>query len=98
MKRNLTQEPTYVLFGSEAMHIYNLSTDMLLSCTQLDYNVSAFNEVSVFVEESKKWDDYMEINEKDYILLKKHLSKSPPIAKLEKRKRNKKPTFFNFFK
>jgi len=73
---NLIEEPTYVLFGSEAIHIYNLSIDMLLSCTQLDYNVAAFNEVSVFVVESKKWDDYIEINEKDYILLKNHLSKS----------------------
>jgi len=98
MKSNLIEEPTYVLFGSEAIHIYGLSLSMLLTSTQLEYKVAAYQEVSNFVEESKKWDDFIEINEKDYILLKNHLSKSPPLVILNKQKRNKKPIFFNFFK
>ncbi|HBK71075.1 MAG TPA: hypothetical protein DDZ39_05350 [Flavobacteriaceae bacterium] len=98
MKKQLIEESTYVLFGGEAIQIYGLSINMLMSSTQLVYKVASYNEVSAFVTESKKWDDFMEIKEKDYILLKNHLSKSPPLGILNKQKRNKKPVFFNFFK
>lgn len=98
MERKLLEEPTYVLFGSEAIHMYSLSLRMLLSCTQLEYKVAAYEKVSNFVEESKKWDGFIEINEKDYIQLKNHLSKTPPLTVSKKHKSNKKPTFFNFFK
>ncbi|GEM_PF-4333995 len=98
MEKNFIEESTYVLFGSEAIQIYNISLDLLISSDDVVYKVAAYNEVSAFVKESEKWDDFLEINEKDYLKIKNYKSNSQTSRVVGKPKRNKKPSFFDFFK
>ena len=72
MEKDNLEELTYVLFGAEAIQIYNISLKMLLSSSHLVYKVGAYDDVKTFVDESKKWDDFIEINKSDYIALKKN--------------------------
>lgn len=98
MNKNNNEEPTYVLFGAEAIQIYNISINMLLSSAHLSYKIGAYDDVKAFVEESKKWDDFIEINKSDYIAIKKKLVEKPTNENYKKLKKNNKPSFFNFFK
>ncbi|MET2983983.1 hypothetical protein [Aureibaculum conchae] len=98
MTKNNKEELTYVLFGAEAIQIYKISLGMLLSSAHLTYKVGAYNDVKAFVDESKKWDDFIEINKSDYVTLKKKLVERPSIEGQKNSKKNDKPSFFNFFK
>lgn len=98
MEKSNKEELTYVLFGAEAIQIYNISLNMLLSSAHLAYRVGAYNDVKAFVDDSKKWDDFIEINKSDYITLKKKLVERPSIDNTKNSKKNGKPSFFNFFK
>ncbi|RPD99622.1 hypothetical protein EGM88_03505 [Aureibaculum marinum] len=96
MEKNNKEELTYVLFGAEAIQIYKISLDMLLSSVHLNYKVGAYNDVKTFVKESEKWDDFIEINKNDYIKLKKKGLEKPSIE--HSKKNNSKPSIFNLFK
>ncbi|MDY7395316.1 hypothetical protein UMM65_08690 [Aureibaculum sp. 2210JD6-5] len=98
MEKNNKEELTYVLFGAEAIQIYNISLSMLLSSAHLVYKVGAYDDVKAFVEESKKWDDFIEINKNDYVTLKKKLVERPSTDNQKNLKKNGKSSFFNFFK
>lgn len=98
MEKNNKEELTYVLFGAEAIQIYNISISMLLSSAHLTYKVGAYDDVKTFVDESKKWDNFIEINKSDYVTLKKKLVDKPSIENNKNLKKNSKPSFFNFFK
>ena len=62
MEKNIKEELTYVLFGAEAIQVYNISINMLLSSAHLVYKVGAYDDVKTFVDESEKWDNFIEIN------------------------------------
>ncbi|WP_117884730.1 hypothetical protein [Aureibaculum luteum] len=99
MEKNNEEELTYVLFGAEAIQIYNISLSMLLSSVHLVYKVCAYSDVKSFVNESKKWDDFTEITKSDYITLKKKLVDKPlSDDNHRKTKKKGKASFFNFFK
>ena len=99
MEKINEEELTYVLFGAEAIQIYNISLSMLLSSVHLVYKVSAYNDVKSFVNESKRWDGFIEITKEDYITLKKKLVDKPSSdGNHIKSKKKRKPSFFNFFK
>ncbi|PID69305.1 MAG: hypothetical protein CSA39_02660 [Flavobacteriales bacterium] len=70
MKKENKEEPTYVLFGREAIHLYKISIDLLMDAIKVKYKVGAYNDVKQFVNESKNWDDFMEIDKADYQKLK----------------------------
>jgi len=98
MEQNNKEKLTYVLFGAEAIQIYNISLNMLLSSAHLAYKVGAYNDVKTFVDESKKWDNFIEINKSDYITLKKKIVEKPLTENLKNSKKKNKPSFLNFFK
>lgn len=92
------KELTYVLFGEEAAQVYKISLNMLLTLDYLDYKVEAYSDdVKAFVEEREKWDDFIEINESDYLILKEKLAKKASKEE-DNTIKNKKSTLFNFFK
>ena len=98
MGKSNKEELTYVLFGAEAIQIYNISLNMLLSSAHLAYKVGAYDDIKAFVDESKKWDDFIEINKSDYITIKKTLVEKPSNENYKNLKKNNKSSFFNFFK
>ncbi len=98
MEQNNQEELTYVLFGAEAIQIYNISLSMLLSSAHLAYKVGAYDDVKTFVNESKKWDGFIEINKKDYVILKKKVIEKPSSDNHKNSKKNSKSSFFKFFK
>lgn len=98
MVKNNKEELTYVLFGAEAIQIYNISLSMLLSSAHLVYKVAAYDDVKTFIDESKKWDDFIEINRSDFVTLKKKLVEKPSINNQKSSKNKSKPSFFDFFK
>ena len=78
MKNVSDNEYTYVLFGKEAVDLYNVSLKLLLSSTSyVEYKVGAYNDVKRFMKEQKNWNVFIEIPENDYLYLKKHAFKSP---------------------
>ncbi len=82
-------EYTYILFGKEAVDLYNVSLKLLLSSTSyVDYKVGAYNDVKRFMKEQKNWAVFIEIPENDYLYLKKHAFKSPLLnASLTRKKK-----------
>ena len=54
MKKHIKQEYTYVLFGKEAVDLYNISLKLLLSSTTyVSYKAAAYNDVKRFMIEQK---------------------------------------------
>jgi len=78
MKNYLEKEEyTYVLFGKEAIDLYNVSLKLLLSSTTyVDYKVNSYNDVKDFMFDQKNWDGFIEIPESDYMQIKKNAVKS----------------------
>lgn len=97
MKKEQENNLTYVLFGSEAIRMYKISMKLLVSSAYVEYKIGAYNDVKKFVKETKLWDEFLEINEKDYLALKKHTLKSP-LYSISNRKKKKRFSIFNFFK
>lgn len=98
MRRFAENEYTYILFGKEAVDLYNVSLKLLLSSTTyINYKVGAYNDVKRFMLEQKKWSAFIEIPEMDYLYLKKHAFKSPLLNDKLTRKR-KRFSIFDFFK
>jgi hypothetical protein len=90
MKRFTENEFTYVLFGKEAVELYNVSLKLLLSSTTyVDYKVGAYKDVKRFMQEQKKWSEFIEIPESDYLHLKKHGFKSPLLEDTFRKKRKR---------
>ena len=84
------EEYTYVLFGKEAVDLYNVSLKLLLASTSyVEYKVGAYNDVRRFMVEQKKWDQFTEITESDYLYLKKHAFKSPLLEDTFSRKKKR---------
>jgi len=78
MKNYLEKEEyTYILFGKEAIDLYNVSLKLLLSSTTyVDYKVNSYNDVKDFMFDQKNWDGFIEIPESDYTHIKRHAVKS----------------------
>ena len=95
MENDLEKEPTYVLFGNEAIRIYKMSLKLLLTSNHITYKVGAYLDVSEFVNEAQNWDDFIEISEDDYLKLNISYLKS---LNSDKSKRIKKRSIFKFFK
>lgn len=72
MENRRKETYTYVLFGREAIQLYKLSMELLLDAINLKYKVGAYADVKQFVNESKKWDDFMEIDKDSYEKLKEN--------------------------
>ena len=90
MKRYAENEYTYILFGKEAVELYNVSLKLLLSSTTyINYKVGAYNDVKRFMFEQKNWSEFIEIPESDYLYLKKHAFKSPLLNDTLSRKRKR---------
>ncbi len=90
MKIVTDNEYTYILFGKEAVDLYNVSLKLLLSSTSyVEYKVGAYNDVKRFMQEQKNWDVFVEIPENDYLYLKKHAFKSPLLDPTLTRSRSK---------
>tara|TARA_R110002073_G_scaffold220418_1_gene380575 strand:- start:62115 stop:62408 length:294 start_codon:yes stop_codon:yes gene_type:complete len=97
MKIKQESDLTYVLFGSEAIRMYRISMKLLLSSPYVEYKVDAYNDVKKFVRETKNWDEFLEINEYDFLLLRQHTLKSP-LYKISNRKKKRRFSLFNLFK
>lgn len=97
MENELEKGTTYVLFGNEAIRIYKMSLKLLLSSNHVRFKVGAYKDVSKFVKEAQKWDDFIEINEEDYIKLNKTYLRNLNKGKA-KGKKTKKTSFFRIFK
>ena len=69
-----TTQPTYVLFGKQAIEIYKSSIDSLVLSKELKYNVGAYTNVSAFVADKNRWNDFTIINKKDYAKLAHHIN------------------------
>ena len=77
MKNCSENSPSYVLFGKEALQLYNVSTQNLLNAINIDYNVNVFTKIKNFEEEKIKWNDCVEIDYHEYLKIKSHLDKQP---------------------
>jgi hypothetical protein len=98
MRKYVEQEYSYILFGKEAVDLYNVSLKLLLSSTTyVEYKVGSYNDVKRFMIEQKKWDKFIEIPESDYLYLKKNAFKSPLIDDVFSRKK-KRFSFLSLFK
>ncbi|MDH5413609.1 MAG: hypothetical protein OEW87_05675 [Flavobacteriaceae bacterium] len=97
MENQLEKDKTYVLFGNEAIRIYNISLRLLLSSAHVEYKVGVYTDVKEFVAEAQKWDGFIEIEKIDYMAIQQNLSKSLEIAETKQKKRNK-LSIFKFFK
>lgn len=84
MNNERNSEITYVLFGKEAILTYKLSAETLLKNNDIKYKVGAYTSVRSFVNETQKWDGFIEITREDYEILK---------SKEENIKRKKKPFY-----
>ena len=82
---------TYVLFGDEAVSIYNVSIKQLIKTADIDYTVGEYYSVKEFFIEKDKWRNYTEISHSDYKIIKQFLD-----VKLAYRKKRKKR--FSIFK
>ena len=95
MENDLEKEPTYVLFGNEAIRIYKMSLKLLLTSNHITYKVGAYIDVSKFVKDAQNWDDFIEISEDDFLKLNVSYLKS---INRDKSKRIKKRSIFKFLK
>ena len=95
MENDLEKEPTYVLFGNEAIRIYKMSLKLLLTSNHITYKVGAYIDVSKFVKDAQNWDDFIEISEDDFLKLNVSYLKS---INSDKSKRIKKRSIFKFLK
>jgi len=84
---------TYVLFGKEAISIYNISLIQLKITKDVKYGIGKFRNVKKFNEECERWDDFMEIDEIDYNKIQKHFKKNKLVDGLPREKK----AFWNFF-
>jgi len=84
---------TYVLFGDEAVSIYRISIKHLLKAEDLKFTVGEYSSVKEFFIEKNKWDNYIEIDYKNYATIKSHLDRKHGINK----KGKKRFSFFNLF-
>ena len=98
MKEYQEKEYTYVLFGNEAVNLYNVSLKMLMSSPQVNYKIGAYNDVKRFMKETKNWNGFIEISKDDYLHLKKYALKSPVVDFSDIIKEPKGFSFFKFFK
>ncbi len=71
-----TSQPTYVLFGKQAIELYKSSVEHLVSSQGLKYNVGAYTNVSAFVADKNRWNDFTIINKKEYAQLSRHISRN----------------------
>ena len=71
-----TTQPTYVLFGKQAIELYKSSLDRLVLSQDLKYNVGAYTNVSAFIADKNCWNDFTIINKKEYAQLAKHINKN----------------------
>ena len=71
-----TTQPTYVLFGKEAIELYKFSVDKLVLSNNLKYNVGAYTSVSAFIAEKNCWNDFKVISKKEYARLSKHINEN----------------------
>lgn len=97
MENQLEKDKTYVLFGNEAIRIYNISLRLLLSSAHVEYQVGVYTDVKEFVAEAQKWDGFIEIEKMDYLAIQQNLLKSLEIENAKHKKRNK-LSIFKFFK
>ncbi|MCB0459505.1 MAG: hypothetical protein R2821_12850 [Flavobacteriaceae bacterium] len=90
------KEATYVLFGEKAVNLYKISFKLLMNSTdEFDFKVGAYHEVKDFVEETKKWEGFIEITYEEYEQL---LEKAVRLPEEKTSKKAKKGFFSNFFK
>ena len=75
---------TYVLFGKEAIGLYKMSIRMLINSIEVDYKVGAYVSIKKFVDETKAWDDFLEISKQDFLLLRKVSQKTESPKKVKK--------------
>ena len=97
MKQDLEREYTYVMFGSEAISLYKMSLSILLASSYVEYKIGAYIDVKQFVQETQKWDSFIEISESDFKRIRKHSFKSPH-SKITIDSKRKRRSFFDFFK
>jgi len=96
MKQELEREYTYVMFGSEAISLYKMSISILLASSYVEYKIGAYVDVKQFVQETLKWDSFIEISESDFKRIRKHSFKSP-LSKITVEGKRRRRTFFDFF-
>ncbi len=85
-------EITYVLFGKEAVKLYKLSLKTLINSLNVNFRVGAYSSIKKFVNDTKEWDDFVEISKEDFLTLRKLTSKKTEH-------KAKKPSFLGkFFK
>ena len=96
MKREIEREYTYVMFGSEAISLYKMSLRILLSSSYVEYKIGAYIDVKQFVQETQKWDSFIEISESDFTRIRKHSFKSPH-SKITIEGKRKRKSIFDFF-
>jgi hypothetical protein len=89
-------EPTYVLFGKEAVLIYKMSLNDLLSAHHINFKIGEYYDINTFIKETKKWDDFIEINEDDYNEINNGKSKS--LINHSDTKKNNKFSILRLFK
>lgn len=97
MKRGLEREYTYVMFGGEAISLYKMSLSILLKSPYVEYKIGAYLDVKQFVQETQKWDSFIEISESDFKRIKKHSFKSP-FSKITIDSKRKRRSILDFFK
>ena len=71
-----TVQPTYVLFGKEAIELYKFSIDKLVSSKNLKYNVGAYTNISTFIADKNCWNNFKVISKKEYTKLSKHINEN----------------------
>lgn len=69
-------QPTYVLFGKEAIELYKYSIDKLVSSNNLKYNVGAYTSISAFITDKNCWYNFKVISKKEYTKLSKHINEN----------------------
>ena len=71
-----TTQPTYVLFGKEAIELYKYSIDALVSSNNLKYNVGAYTTIGNFITDKNRWNNFKVISKKEYSKLSKHINEN----------------------
>ncbi len=68
-----TTQPTYVLFGKQAIELYKSSIENLVVADDLKFNVGAYTNVRAFIADKNRWNDFVIITRKEYAKLAKHI-------------------------
>ena len=68
------KQPTFVLFGKEAITMFKVSAERLIKTTDINYYVGAYTDVRAFVIEKNQRGPFVVINKKEYRKLSKNLS------------------------